>query len=239
MKEKIYTIPVNEGFEKGGECPFCNMYRQLEKDAVDYMLGPSYMEDDIRMETNKLGFCKKHYKHLYLQQNRLGVGLMLHTHLQTINRDLEKLCADYKPDKKPLFKKVESNPISDHINNISNSCYVCNKISTTLERYIDTFFYMWKSMPDIRQSVKDCKGFCLDHFSLLVSEGQNRLSAGDYKEFLDIIIPLEQENLKRLEAEVEWFTDKFDYRNRDKDWGTSKDALPRAITKLASEFVEE
>ncbi|MBO5560490.1 MAG: hypothetical protein J6A07_02420, partial [Firmicutes bacterium] len=70
MKEKIYTIPVNDGFEKGGECPFCNMYQQLEKDAVDYMLGPSYMEDDIRMETNKTGFCKKHYKHLYIQQNR-------------------------------------------------------------------------------------------------------------------------------------------------------------------------
>ena len=98
---------------------------------------------------------------------------------------------------------------------------------------------MWKNMPEIRESVKNCRGFCLDHFSLLVAEGQNKLSAGDYKEFLDILLPLEQENLKRLEGEVEWFTDKFDYRNKDKDWGTSKDALPRAITKLASEFVEE
>ena len=82
MKEQIYTIPVNEGFEQGGECPFCNMYNTLEKDALDYMLGASYMEDDIRMETNKTGFCSKHYEMMYGEQNRLGVALMLHTHLQ-------------------------------------------------------------------------------------------------------------------------------------------------------------
>lgn len=239
MKEKIYTIPVNEGFEQGGECPFCNMYKQLETDAVNYMLGPSYMEDDIRMETNKMGFCKNHYKHIFAQQNRLGVGLMIHTHIQTINRDMEKFCSNFKPDKKGLFKKPQNNPIVDYINNISNSCYICNKISVTLSRYFDTFFYMWKNMPEIRQSVKDCKGFCLEHFALLLQEGEKNLSAKDFQEFIDVIIPIQQENFKRLEGEVEWFTDKFDYRNKDKDWGTSRDALPRAITKLSSEFVEE
>ena len=38
--------------------------------------------------------------------------------------------------------------------------------------------------------------------------------------------------MQRIEAEVEWFTKKFDYRNKDADWGNSKDAIPRSIEKL-------
>lgn len=31
MKEKIYTIPVNEGFEADDECPFCAMVYDFMK----------------------------------------------------------------------------------------------------------------------------------------------------------------------------------------------------------------
>lgn len=30
MKEKIYTIPVNDAFDKDCECPLCAMYQELE-----------------------------------------------------------------------------------------------------------------------------------------------------------------------------------------------------------------
>ena len=55
MKEQLYTIPVNDAFEKDCECPLCFMYNNLEEDAVSFTLGPSYMEDDIRLETDKAG----------------------------------------------------------------------------------------------------------------------------------------------------------------------------------------
>lgn len=58
------------------------------------------------------------------------------------------------------------------------------------------------------------------------------------KEFLDDIIPIQVENLERLDEELLWFTQKFDYRNQDKPWGDSKDALPRAIQKLSGAIVE-
>ena len=76
MKETIYTIPVNDAFDDESECPFCSMYKKLEKDCIDYTLGPSYMEDDIRAETDKIGFCQKHYSMLYNKQNRLGLALI-------------------------------------------------------------------------------------------------------------------------------------------------------------------
>ena len=40
------------------------------------------------------------------------------------------------------------------------------------------------------------------------------------------------ESLRRVNQEVNWFTQKFDYLNQDKPWGTSRDAVERAITKL-------
>lgn len=60
MKEQLYTIPVNDAFNQPCECPLCKIYDNLEQESIDFMLGPSYMEDDIRMETNKTGFCTKH-----------------------------------------------------------------------------------------------------------------------------------------------------------------------------------
>ena len=45
MKEKIYTVPVNDAFALDSECPICSMFEKLENDAVEYAMGPSYMED--------------------------------------------------------------------------------------------------------------------------------------------------------------------------------------------------
>ena len=46
-----------------------------------------------------------------------------------------------------------------------------------------------------------------------------------------------KENYQRLQEEVTWFTDKFDYRNKDKPWGNSQDAVERAINKLRGKCV--
>lgn len=241
MKEQIYTIPVIDGFKEGGECPFCNMYKKLESDAVDYMLGPSYMEDDIRAETDKTGFCKNHYSQMYAKQNRLGLALMVHTHLKRINNDLEGISNINIETQRKLFSKSksDSNRISPYLNNITNSCYVCNKINITFDRYLDTFFFIWKKKEDIKEYVKESNGFCLEHFSNLISEGQTKLNASEYKDLLNIIVPLEKQQLKRLEEEVDWFINKFDYRYNDQPWKTAKDALPRSLTKLSSIFVED
>ena len=84
MKEKIYTIPVNDAFSSDCECPICSMYKALEDDAVSYTMGPSYMEDDIRAMTDKKGFCQKHLKKVYDCENRLGFALVMKTHLDRV-----------------------------------------------------------------------------------------------------------------------------------------------------------
>ena len=38
MKEKIYTVPVNDAFALDSECPICSMFEKLENDAVEYAM---------------------------------------------------------------------------------------------------------------------------------------------------------------------------------------------------------
>lgn len=104
MKEKIYTIPVNDAFDKDCECPLCAMYQELENNAVEYTMGPSYMEDDIRAETDKMGFCRKHLKKIYAVENRLGFALVMKTHMDKVINEIEK--RNEQPVKaKTLFKR--------------------------------------------------------------------------------------------------------------------------------------
>ena len=77
MKEQLYTIPVNDIFDKPCECPVCAMKLKLENDAVAFAMGPSYMEDDIRLTTDKIGFCTRHMQMMYDFENRLGLALIM------------------------------------------------------------------------------------------------------------------------------------------------------------------
>ena len=146
MKEQLYTIPVNDAFAVDCECPVCSMYDSLERDAIEFTMGPSYMEDDIRMETNKIGFCSHHVKQLYKHQNRLGLALILHTHMQRTNRDLEELLASDKPVKKGLFSKKTENasPVTEYIKTLNHSCYICNRIDRIFSRYLATIYHCYE-----------------------------------------------------------------------------------------------
>ena len=100
MKEELYTIPVNDAFQTECECPVCAMKHVLEKNAVEYTMGPSYMEDDIRMETDRLGFCQRHMQMISEQNNKLGLALVVKTHMDKVIKDVEKLSR--RPPKPPM-----------------------------------------------------------------------------------------------------------------------------------------
>ena len=228
MKEELYMIPVNDAFDTDCECPVCSMYKSIESDAVNFTLGPSYMEDDIRMVTDKTGFCSAHADMLYKH----------HTHLKNTIENLEKLSKS--PVKAPsLFKKNTSpNKLIQFVENVNSSCYVCSRINGTFDRYIATIFHLYKTDSEFAGKMKRSKGFCSNHFILLYKSASDFLSGNSYQEFIELITKLYIENLKRVNDDVEWFTDKFDYRNADAPWKNSKDALIRAIQKTNSTFVE-
>ena len=83
------------------------------------------------------------------------------------------------------------------------------------------------------------KGFCLPHLALVLEMADRTLSDKQAAEFKKTLSVLEIENLKRIEGELEWFTLKFDYRNTDKPWGNSRDAIERSVNKLMGACVGE
>ena len=77
------------------------------------------------------------------------------------------------------------------------------------------------------------------HLALVLEMAGKTLSAEQTKTFQKKVAEIELANLKRVEGELEWFTLKFDYRNTDKPWGNSKDAVERGINKLMGAIVGE
>lgn len=248
MKENIYTIPLIDAFKADDECPFCLIKRQLEQDALDFTLGASYMEDDIRATTDQMGFCPTHYQKIYDYGNRLGTALILHSHYQKLEKEFATHIASFSPSKSTLFSKYlkgknssESQlaPITQWALNQQHSCYICDRIEKDFNRYLHTFFYLLESQPDFIDLFKGSKGFCLPHFGDLMALAETQLSTATKATFYPLLFEKMQHHLLRLEKDLEWFIEKYDYKNREADWKTSKDAIPRSIQKLSSIYPED
>ncbi|MBR5152127.1 MAG: hypothetical protein IKW60_01165 [Clostridia bacterium] len=207
MKEKIYTIPVNEAFDHPGECGFCVLWRKLEKEILDYVTGPAYMEEDVRGEMDKAGFCPHHYRKMFASGNRLGLALMLQTRLRYLN----------------------SNAKEKH----TDSCYACNRMNGRMESYISTFCYLWKTEEEFRAKVLSGQGFCQVHFQELMEKGRKYLMKKPYRSMMETLEPFHREHMERVEEDLDWFVRKFDYRFKDEPWKNSKDAVERSIQKVS------
>ena len=134
MAEQLYTIPVNDAFGTDCECPLCLMWKDLEKNAIEFTMGPSYMEDDNREVTDKLGFCARHMEIMYRNKNKLGLALMLKTHTDKTIREMKALAAGEKPKAAGFFsKKTDTPPMIEYINRLESTCFVCGRIQ--LYRY--------------------------------------------------------------------------------------------------------
>ncbi len=237
MKEKIYTIPVNEGFESDDECPFCFMERAVEHSAIRYVAGPgaSYMEPDVRAATDRAGFCREHMKKLYDYGNNLGAALMLQTHMAGLLEEFQAEAEGFViPRRKGLFQKAvkEENPYWKRLNQRVASCYLCDKIEYNMERYFQTFFYLLKDSA-FREKVENSKGFCLDHFARLLEMAEDHLPVSQKEWFYKTVFSLMEENLVRVKGELDWLVAKYDYRNAGKPWSNAQDALPRTMEKLS------
>ncbi|GHU53455.1 hypothetical protein AGMMS49975_11570 [Clostridia bacterium] len=238
MKEAIYTIPVTEAFEAGGECPFCEMRERLEREALEFVLGASYMESNIRAQTDKQGFCAEHSGKMHAGKNALGVALMTHTHLKAVSFQLNKLLYDLSKSKPSFGKKTRAEKVISYIKNHKESCYLCNRVDKFFERYISTFFDMWKNNK-INDKVANGEGFCLNHYAELLEYGEKNLTNSEFDDFVRATVPIQLKAFARLDGELDWLIQKYDYRFKDEPWKTSKDALPRSLKKLQSVRIKE
>ncbi len=243
MKEQLYTIPLNDAINANDESPFCFIERNVEQDLLDFVLGSgsSYMESDIREATDKAGFCRSHFKKMFDYGNTLGNGWILKTHFLHMNKQMHDQFRSFVPQKTPLMGKLKKNAaqrssIGVWAKEQEKSCYICKRFEDTYDRYLDTFFVMYKKDGEFRNKVKNGKGFCLPHFGDLCDAAETRLNDKEKAEFYPMLFTLMEENMKRLSDDVAWLVEKFDYRNQAADWKNSKDAVQRGMQKLAGGY---
>lgn len=245
MQYHIDTIPVWDAVKLGGECPLCALKRRNELTDIQRFLGASVMEPDTRIRVNQKGFCGHHLKLLFAEKNRLGLALMLHTHMKETEKAVESILSKAKEAGKQtngmmfkrMFKGNGSAPsplkaAAAALSGTESSCVICESIIEHMNRYVYTMLYLWERDKDFRKAFSQSKGVCIPHGALLLSMAEESLPSGELASFVDTLSGLITSNLKRIEQELEWFTLKFDYRNQEKPWGNSRDAVERTITKL-------
>jgi len=229
--EQIYTIPVNEAFELSGAepecgCPFCTLYNKLENDELDLILGASMMEPDVRIKTNKEGFCKTHYDMMFVRKNRLGMALTLESHLDELAQDIKsnKLFGAKTPKAIPRITELE------------NSCYVCRRIEFNFAHMIETAVLLWDTDEEFKKKLDAIPYFCLPHYRRLLEYGQKRLSKKNFPEFSNKCEKIVNTYIDELKEDVSWFCKKFDYRYDEEPWYNSKDSVERAMKFLRSDI---
>ncbi len=232
--EHIYTIPVNEAFEASAAdptcgCPFCTIFNRLENDELELILGASMMEPDVRIQTNKEGFCRIHYDGMFQRKNRLGMALTLESHLNELSSDLAGggiMSLLSAPGGKAMKRVGE----------LEASCYVCRRIDFHFEHMFETAVLLWEQDRTFRDKLTAQPYFCLPHYRKLLSVASDSLSKKQFPEFEKACSTVVRTYLDKLSGDISWFCKKFDYRYDAEPWYDSKDAVERAMRFLRSDL---
>ena len=230
MFETIYTIPINEAFdaslEEGKGCPFCRLYEKFEKDEVDLILGGSMMEPDIRVKTNRQGFCRRHYDKLLEKRNRLGLALILESHLAEIRAEMKGGLKD--------AVKGPGTTACERIRELEKSCYLCSRIGFSFGKVMENAVLLWEKEPAFRKKAEAQPYYCLPHFENYLRHAKAELGKKDLALFYKQVASPTLAYFDELCEDVSWFCKKFDYRYDEEPWGNSKDAVERAVVFLSA-----
>ena len=229
--EQIYTIPVNEAFEASAAdpacgCPFCSLYNKLEDDELELILGASMMEPDVRIKTNRQGFCRTHYDMMFTRKNRLGMALTLESHLNELADEIRDGGLFSAPGQKPI-KRITA---------LEESCYVCRRIEFNFGHMIETAVLLWQRDEEFRPKLAAQPYFCLPHYRMLLEEAAKVLPKKQFAEFEKGCAAIVDGYMDKLRGDVSWFCKKFDYRYDEEPWYDSKDAVERAMRFLRSDL---
>lgn len=229
--EQIYTIPVNEAFEKSAAdkscgCAFCTLYNKLENDELELILGASMMEPDVRIKTNEKGFCRIHYDMMFTRKNRLGMALTLESHLDELKKEIKDGGLSAGSGKKPVAR----------IGELEKTCYVCERISFNFAHMIETAVLLWESDEAFPAKLKAQPYFCLPHYRMMLEYAQKRLGKKVLKDFVKDCEEIQNKYIDSLKEDVSWFCKKFDYRYDEEPWYNSKDSVERSMKFLRSDI---
>ena len=227
MRDSIYTIPISEVFEPKSECPICHLFHTLEDRCVEYITGAAMMEPDVRIETNRSGFCFDHYSMMLEKRNRLSVALILESHLDHIFSDVltKSGLSSFAKSKSPAEKSLKS-------------CYVCDTVNSVMDSMLSNTFKLWEKERDFRKLYSEQKYICMPHAVELINRAQSQIGKKNIREFCDTTLSLSRNYLESLRSDITSFCRSFDYRNANEPLNSPeiKNSVERSVSFLTSKY---
>jgi hypothetical protein len=231
---RLEISKVHDAYARGGECPFCDLEGAAENTYLRSFQHSRVMEPNVRVLTNRMGFCPGHYRKLYDGENKLGLSLVVHTHLQHI---LPQIGAALDG----VVKAANGRNAREHlaaaagpIAALRDSCFICDLLAADMERYAFTVLYLWDRDPEFSAVFRASRGFCIPHFMLILNQASTSMRADRLRGWLAETIPLMRGSLERLEGELHAFTQLHQAGNASPGTDAERTALGRTLQKLAS-----
>lgn len=222
MREDICSIPISEIFEPKDGCPFCRMRDMLEDRMATYITGAAMMEPDVRVETNRLGFCHQHFEQILQRGSRLSVALILESLLDEAGKDI--LPEDDKLAPKKILAAADRR---------AHSCFVCENVEKNMQHLSATVIKLWQSEPEFRTLYSEQTHICLPHYSFILAAAQ-KMPRKNFQPFAaETQAPCEKLSRYR-QGRHHPFLPHVRLPQCGGDWGNSRDAIERAITYLTS-----
>ena len=103
-----------------------------------------------------------------------------------------------------------------------------------MRHYSEVTAWMFCHNDEFREKFTKTKYHCLPHTSVLLRQAA-KLSQNEASDFVSALASSSDLAFNELIGDVEYFTLKFDYRNSDKPWGNSKNAIQRSMRFLSSD----
>lgn len=229
MREDICSIPVNEVFEPKDGCPLCRLRDLLEQRMVEYITGAAMMEPDVRIDTNQTGFCHRHFQKMLETGSRLSNALILESHLKQIEQEIFLLKEQKTPGKKQWQRAEE----------LEHSCFICRQVQWGMEHILESLYQLWQREKEFRALYREQPYFCLPYAALLMKGAQRQMTRANGAEFIRTTAQIAGNYLTQVRENITHFCSMYDYRNQGGDWGTSKDAIERAVLYLTSYPIPE
>ena len=231
MKERIYSIPLTDALRDGCGCILCTIEKKLEADALEYFLGPSMMEPDGRELTNEKGFCRRHLPMLFEKGNRLGLALILETHVKELSEKINLV-------KKSGFmqKGYDLSLTAEKLKEVAESCALCEKMNAQIKDAAGNLAYLWEQEKDFREMFENQGTLCPEHAGIVLSVCEKEIGGKNRDIFIEAVIKSQKKQLEELYDDLHEFVLSFDYRNAGKPLSEKASQSVQSAVKHLSKF---
>lgn len=191
MQENIYTIPLNDILAHKCGCPICRLEKIIDNNTLSYCMGAAMMETDVRIKTNKLGFCKSHLNSMLSMKNRLSLALLLKSHIIEV-------------DNKDFF--------------CSSTCFICHNKLASLEKMIINITHLYSTDIEFKNNLLEQEFFCLPHYNSICKISKKHLNRKKSSDFIDKLKNINKKYYGKLSDNLDEYCKLYDYKNSNKNF---------------------